>query len=180
MLVKVLTSSMLPALLSTAACVVSPYNGQVLDTVHSTFTVSGFGNVGSAQIVVEAKNQRTGAWEQIATTTTAATPIITDRTFPGTNTPNLYYYSIANVAVSRAASPSTLCRWSSTCRIEPSDVDAEVRVRQLSNGGSRELFVGERDTQQCVQARLEDGEDFYASSYECGYDTTVLSLRVIT
>lgn len=164
------------ALLLGNACVVGPYNDYNIGSAHSTFTVSGFGQYPSSQIVIEAKNKKTNVWEQIGTTTTAASAIVNGNTYPGTNTPDLYYYSKANVAVSLVSKPTTWCRWDSTCAINRFST-AELRVRELSAQGELQLYTGEESSQACVQARLGEGDDFYAASYECGYDTNTLRLR---
>lgn len=172
-------------LLSLSSCVINPDNGELFGNPSASFTVEGLGTAASAQIVVEARNQATeeeeDEWEQIATGTTAATAIVTPDDFlPSTNTPYLYYYRIRDVQISRSDDPSTFCRWDPDCTFPPGSVGATIRVRQIKDGNSITLFGGEEDSLTCHVNRLRDGDNFYSSGYECGFDDPLITILALT
>jgi hypothetical protein len=157
------------AITGATGCVLTPYDNQHFGP-NTTFTVQGVAFFASSQITVEARNQKTDVWEDVASTTSAATV-----TFPAgtwTNSPDLYAYSF-NVQV---ANP---CYWDPSCQLPPGSPSAKIRVREGSRTDGFYHFRGQFDSLSCTLARLSAGEDFFAAGLNCGYNDSVILLTAL-
>jgi hypothetical protein len=156
------------AIAGATGCVLAPYDNQHIGP-NTTFTVQGVAFSASVQITVEAFNQATGVWDDIASTTSAATA-----TFPAgtwSNSPDLYAYSFPV----HVANP---CYWDATCQIPAGSFSAKIRVREGPRTDGFYQFRGQFDSLSCALGRLRAGEDFLAAGFNCGYNDTVITLSV--
>lgn len=154
-----------------ASCVVSPTDQQRIKP-WDPISMSGYTSLAGSTVRVQAKNQRTGAWDQIAsfTATTTPTTIAGDTlyawsgslTFTQINAPDPWrcYFAI----------PGT-----NPCQVPEPAADAQLRVLQ-SDGTVLTTFD---DTGiSCVFDKLSLGSSWLSAGYECrDNNSPVLKLR---
>lgn len=160
-----LARAVIPSLLTSTllgACYITPYNGQLVGD--SSFSVIGYTDTPSSLVVIEVLNE-TGGWEQIGATTSEASPAYPAGSLTPNN-PDLYRFS-TNVQVVDPADPSTDRRWAWGWW-------TELRMRNLTTGQA--LYGGEDISLGCFFNAPLASSDFYALSYDCGWDTTTISL----
>jgi hypothetical protein len=153
-------------LVVTTGCVLAPYELEHFGP-NSTIPVQGVARSASIQITVEAFNKATGVWDDIASTTSAATPTVSAGTWNGS--PDLFFYSFS------VQIPNP-CYWDASCSFPAGDFTAKIRVREGPRDNAFYELRGAFDSLSCAQGRLGNGEDFVSAGYNCGYNDTVITL----
>jgi hypothetical protein len=154
------------AVLAATGCVLAPYELQHHGP-GTAFPVQGVARSAAIQITVEALNKATGVWDDIASTTSAATPTFPAGTWNGS--PDLFFYSF-NVQI---ANP---CYWDASCSFPAGDFSAKIRVREGPRNNAFYELRGKFDSLDCTLDKLNAGVDFAHAGLDCGFNDTVITL----
>jgi len=149
-------------ILSATACVYEPTTGTRLRSVYDVVEFRGFVVTPGATVIVEARNQQTGSFEQIAATRAGQKAAILRGV-----TPLFAWYAAAPIA--SASLPGTACRWSKSCRIDD-DPGATVRVRVPGSVvAPTVLYTFEAETLPCIaeKFRTKETKDYAAAYMGC-------------
>jgi hypothetical protein len=149
--------------LAVSACMTSPTNNHKVESFEQTASLEGYTFLPNSTVTIEAFNQSTASWEVLATTTTGATPSISEG-IVGDN-PALYAWSV-QTQIASASEPSSLCRWSPTCQILPDRFGAYSAQLRATEGTNR-LQTFEARWDSCVDQELLAGGSFTQAAIAC-------------
>lgn len=154
------------------ACVVAPYNGQIVAPWDVDF--AGYAQNPGATLEIQGKDSRTGAWITIATAESGTSPASID----GGET-ELYYWRRPDVDTSDTAAR---CFWGegSNCSVPPGSASAEFRVVEQGSNLSA-LITFDHDGVSCVSDGVTGGKTWLTAGWDCRSDEwPVLRLVWIT
>lgn len=163
--------SLLLLLTLASACVVSPTDWQRI-TPSQPMSLTGFASQPGMAVRLQAKNQRTGAWDVIATYTSSTTPTTI-------NSDTLYYWSGSLTFTQANSVDDWRCYFAipgtSPCQVPEPAATAQIRLVQQDGFSLTSFAEGGLD---CVITKLDAGTAWTVAGYECRDDNSpVINLR---
>lgn len=154
-----------------AACVVAPTDWDRI-APHEPIALSGYASLAGTTVRVQAKNQRTGAWDVVASFVASSTP-----TTLGGDT--LYGWSGSLLFTQVNTADPWRCYFSipgsNPCQVPLPAADAQLRVLQ---GDGTALTTFDEAGLDCVVDKLSEGKGWLVSGYECrDANSPVINLR---
>ncbi len=157
------------------SCMIAPLNNQTFywsdgGYVHRQFTFSGYMFEPNQTVTVQAFNQQTMVWEDIASAVSSNNHI------NPLSAPDLHSWQIS-AQISNNANPATWGRWTmdgSNPWVNPTQATATVRA--LMAGNPSPIYAYEEGFEQCIQDRQDDlGESFVDAAQACssGHTATI-------
>ncbi len=182
---KLVVAGLVAGFIMSSGCVTSPTNPWQVFAYDSQVRFEGYALVAGDTMTVEMRNQNTGLWETIATTTAATTPTLPANVLNGN--PDLYAWSVT-AALAQQGVPATYCRWSPTCAEPPTPVPCEgpfpVAYARVREGAYNALTFDrswESDWTVCFNAEINAGTPFVQAAINCASpQSPVLSFHYIT
>lgn len=154
-----------------SACVVAPTDWDRIQP-SEPIAMTGYASLAGTAVRVQAKNQRTGAWDVVATYTASSTPTtINGDTLYGWSG-SLTFTQVNNADPWRCyfAIPG-----SNPCQVPLPAADAQLRVLQ---GDGSALTTFDEDGLDCVIDKVGQGEGWLAAGYACrDANSPVINLR---
>ena len=154
-----------------ASCVVSPTDQQRIKP-SDPLALSGYASIAGTTLRVQAKNQRTGAWDVVATFTATTTPT----TIAGDT---LYAWNGSLIFTQVNTADPWRCYFSipgsNPCQVPEPAANAQIRVLQ---GDGSVLTTFDDGGLTCVIGKLNEGKTWLTAGYECrDNNSPVINLR---
>ena len=159
--------------IAASGCITTPRNQDILSTsVEQTF--SGFSDLPSDNIQLQALNKGNNAWETIATTKS-------DDKYPvSLGGLTLYYWE---VKVRLRSKPHWECYLFSICQLTEGHPTVRVRAHSVTNRGwasTLDFFAYEQgDALSCTTGAVQNGTPWLTAYEDCGNDPYDKTLELI-
>lgn len=154
-------------LLGSASCMVAPLHDQEfywseVGFAHRQFRFLGYTYSPNTNVTIQAYNQNTLVWENVAVAISAATAI------NPINSPDMYQWEVYS-QISNNANPATWCRWNMGCTnpwgLTPTNASANVRAVV---GGATPLPTFEEGFENCINVKYNNlGWDWIDAAQSC-------------
>lgn len=146
------------------ACILSPVEWETLPSATQPVSFSGMAFTPGATILLEARNQQTGAFEQFATAQASDVDILKKQ-------PPLYFWSV-DAPIATADDSSSWCRWDPECSLAGAYPKiATVRAWEVDPvSGSRQhwLFTNKPGWYNCIGEQFKNGvTDVTLAYWDC-------------
>lgn len=146
-------------LLGQAACVTTPYDGQILKTKFDSVFFYGFAYDPKADVTILVLNNGKHLWEVVGKTTAGETPI-------SVYGQQMYVWSITAAISSEQDLVSAACRWHTDCNVLGRRTATEARVKVKAG---LPLLAFDEASHMCLVAQVEKGlpDGLLASYVNC-------------